>query len=481
MVRRIGFGGQVALITLAGALLRAVCIARQPLWRDEAFTALAVQHTLQSMLDIVSRDSAPPLAYILNHYVATFLSAQPAALRLVSLMAGTMMVPLGALLGRRVAGNRAGIFAAIACAILPSLVVSSRDARMYALASMLTMASVLAVWRFLESPGLRRWLVFTLLMTAGLLTDYFFAFAMIAIFIATALAYRPPLRVTVRIALGNIVAGLLLVPWLIRAKAQFSHAGTPFWVEPVGGKTISGTLVQFFSGPPIEPETPFKILLQVFQGGAVVAGALLLVVLAVHRHRLTLEQRYSALFLAIAGSTGTLLLAAISVWHPLLEARYASVTWGPLIVLIGVGATLVRHDVSRYATAAAGLLATLALSAAVTQPNTPATVAYLDAHLNGGSVVAAPSEYLLLRYYGDERLRQATHVIATDLPWFWGTAVYPPDAVQPSLPATTLATRRPVLVVAGVGDPPPITTPPGYRQAGVWCVARTCVTTFAPG
>ena len=59
-----GYAGKIWLITGAGLVARLALVAYQPLWRDEAFTALAVQRPLGAMLDVVRNDSAPPLFYL---------------------------------------------------------------------------------------------------------------------------------------------------------------------------------------------------------------------------------------------------------------------------------------------------------------------------------------------------------------------------------------------------------------------------------
>src|ERR1017187_10993375 len=96
-----GYAGRLGLITAAGLVARLALVAYQPLWRDEAFTALAVQRPLGSMLDVVRNDSAPPLFYLVERLFAV-VSTSPAVLRLFPALVGTAAIPVVAALGRRV-------------------------------------------------------------------------------------------------------------------------------------------------------------------------------------------------------------------------------------------------------------------------------------------------------------------------------------------------------------------------------------------
>jgi len=91
-VLRSTYAGRVAIITALGLGARLALIGYQPLWRDEAFTAVAVGRSLGSMLAAVRADSAPPLAYLVDHAVASVWS-WPAGLRLLPAVVGAAAIP----------------------------------------------------------------------------------------------------------------------------------------------------------------------------------------------------------------------------------------------------------------------------------------------------------------------------------------------------------------------------------------------------
>jgi hypothetical protein len=359
-------------------------------------------------------------------------------------------------------------------------VLASRDARPYALAGTLTLAAFLLLLRATERPTPPRWLAYAVVAAAALWTEYFAIFALAAMLIGVAWWLRPAWRLRLLAGPATAAALLSLAPWLLAARAQFQHAETPFWVEPVGLKTVSGTLLQFFSGPPIDPGIPWKIPLQVLQGIAIGCGALSLLLLVLRRHRLSPPERGAAALCAIAGGGGVVLLTAVSLWHPLLEARYASVVWSPLLALVGVGLSLVPRRPATWLLAGM-LVPSVGLSLAITHPETRQLLPAIEARLGPHDLVDAhPSEYLLLLYGGDPALRGRLHVVSDDVPWFWGTAAYPPGAVLPAVPSDLVRDRGRLLYVSEPEDPMP-DAPGGYSVTDQICTVRVCLTVFGPG
>lgn len=467
-------GRPIAAIAALGLILRAAFLDRQPLWRDEAFTAVVVQRPWGEMLDAVRHDSAPPLQYCIEHLVAS-VSAAPWALRLPSLLASVALIPLAAALARRAGGDHAAIAAALVVAVLPATVISGRDARMYALAATLSCASVLLLWRLIEVPTWRRGLAWALVAALALWTQYFALLALAAAGVAALWWLRPPRRAIVIAAVAGTAALATLVPWLLVATAQFQHAGTPFWVEPVGPKTISGTAVQFFSGPPIDPGVPFKIPLQALQGLAVTGGGLLLLVLIVRRRALDEPVRRATAFLSATGLLGIALLVVLSLWQPLLEARYASVLWTPLLAVCGVAVTLLDRRAAAALTAALAV-PSLVLSAAVTHPQ---TADVLPASVPPGSLlISAPSQYLLVEFYAGDAVRGATHVVGDGVPWYWGTAAFPGGAIIPAVPSKVTADNGTIYWIGEPEDAPP-TLPGTYRMTSQRCAIRVCLDVFS--
>lgn len=468
---------RIAWITLVGGLFRIILLGQQELWRDEAFTAVVVRMPFGDMLSAVSRDSAPPLSYLLDHAIA-LVDTSPAALRFVPALAGTALIPLTAALARRIRGDSAGVWAAAFVAIVPATVLSSRDARMYALGGTVAVAATLLLWRAIERPGLRRWVLYATLAAAAIWTEYFDAFAIGSALLAVVVALRPCRRTIVTAAGWTALAGASIAPWLVAARAQFEHAGSPFWVEPLGVGPVAGSVVQFLSGPPIDPGVPFQLALQGLQ---VVAGLAMLLAFWwawAKRGSLDAGARRAAACCLVAGSAGILAVLVVSIVRPLLDARYLSVMWLPLFVFGGLGLSFAPRHV------ALGVLfliafPTLVLSVAPTRPDTSGLLPEIESRLGENDFIeASPRQYLLLLDEGSTRVRDRLHVVGP-VDWFWGTAAYPAGAIVSGVPPSVVEHRGQVLAVGEPEDSTPV-VPAGYRETAKVCRTRVCLSIFSP-
>ena len=466
----------VIALTALGLAVRVLWLGHEPIWRDEAFTALVVQRNVGGMLDAVRNDSAPPLSYLLTHLFVLLLGPTVPALRLTSAMAGTVIVPVVAAIARRCAGDRAGLWAAGICALVPALVWSGRDARMYAMATSLVALSALALWRAADAPSPARWLLYGLAVLLAIYTQYFALLAIPAQLIALRFALRASWR-TVATAAAVCGASLVaLVPWLIFAAPQFRHAETPFWVPPLSLNSIRGAVMQFFTGPPIENGANGLLAIQILQAGAVVAGIAAVILLVLRRKTLG----SAAAYVALCGGLPLIALVVISVWRSLLEARYAGVVWGPLFALVAVGLASVNRVWVKAVLAALLVGPTVGFSLLITHPDTPALIAYMAPRLHPNDFIdAAPGDYLLLLYYGDANLRAHTHIVAEREAWFWGTAAYPPDALIPTVPAATVQNGATIYWVDDAGRPLR-GKPAGYVLMRFECFSTVCLATYQP-
>jgi 4-amino-4-deoxy-L-arabinose transferase-like glycosyltransferase len=470
-----GYAGKIWLITGAGLVARLALLAYQPLWRDEAFTALAVQRPLGSMLDVVRNDSAPPLFYLVERLFAV-VSTSPAVLRLFPVLLGTAAIPLLAALGRRIAGDPGGVWSAVIGAIAPALLVASLDARMYILATTLVLASTLCLLRALERPSAVRWALYALTSILAVYTVYFALFAVFAQVIIVAVLHRRRLRTVVIVGALGLATLVSLVPWIIAARAQLSHSTGAFWVPSLSVTSLFGGLEQFFTGPPLNTWVTGFALLRALELAGDVAGCLALAALLVNRKRLTAAGTGTAalLGLAVVAGVGVMLLA--SFYHPLEDGKYLSTAWAPAYALLGAGVATMPWR--RVAVGAGAVTAAVAAATvlSITNPETPMALAAVDGQVSRGDLVAAyPSEYLLVLYYGDGAIAGNTRSLAVNVPWFWGTAVYPPGAVLHALPRPGSSA---VWYVYEPGDPMPDTA--GYHIESTRCWTGVCVTMLSP-
>ena len=121
----------LAVLVLLGLALRTVAIGREPLWSDEALTAILVRYPWWSF-PFTSIDPTPPLFYWLEKALVPEGDG-PVAWRSLSLAMGVATIGLTYWLGRELKSRGAGLVAAGLVAVSAPLVDYSQEARAYAL------------------------------------------------------------------------------------------------------------------------------------------------------------------------------------------------------------------------------------------------------------------------------------------------------------------------------------------------------------
>ncbi len=172
----------VSLLTLIGLILRVIRLNFQPLWWDEGYSVWFATHSLPQMAALTARDIHPPLYYALLHLWIALWGPGPIALRSLSVLFGVLTIPVAYLVGRELAGPRAGLWAAALFALSPIHIYYSQEVRMYGLVAGLSLgamycaARILGLTRFGETPPARStWVGYALLTLAALYTQYYAA------------------------------------------------------------------------------------------------------------------------------------------------------------------------------------------------------------------------------------------------------------------------------------------------------------------
>ncbi|MDQ6748511.1 MAG: glycosyltransferase family 39 protein [Candidatus Dormibacteraeota bacterium] len=444
-------------VTLLGLAARGVALGRSPLWSDEAFMGELMRRSFREMITVVHNDNHPPLQYLLVRG-ATALGNTPVTLRLPSVLAGAAAVPVAMALGRRLGGDRAGIASGGLVALMPLLVLWSRDARMYALATTMVLVMALALWRAVENPTRGRVAVYGLTVLVGLYSHYLVALAVPMQLLAAALFLRPRRRVLVRLGVAAAAAAAALAPWLLYALPQFRHAGEPYWSRAFSIPGVA-TEVLYQAGHPGPT-------------GLLVAGTLLgpplLVLVSVAMYRSSADrERRGLLYVLGCGGLSLLVLFVVSLKRPLLDERFLNLYTTQFLPVAG----LALAWGSRRWLIAVALVALLGVTATevatLPTPEVPAVTSYLNAHVDPSRDVVAlagPRQYFPILYYGNTATRASVRVVNIDVHWYDGLAGFRAGDLVPAVPD---AAHDIYLVTnADQADPP--------MPGGVHRTARTC-------
>ena len=156
-INKVGFGPRrnlkpmlvLAAITLAGFLVRLVEIERWPLWGDEALTLMIAQWPLD-ILFVAAIDPTPGLYYTLHKlFLGPMVGA--AAARSISLLCGTLLIPVAYFLARE--ARVPAMLAAGLVALSFPLIDYSQEARAYSLLVLLVALSALFFIRWSRTRG----------------------------------------------------------------------------------------------------------------------------------------------------------------------------------------------------------------------------------------------------------------------------------------------------------------------------------------
>ncbi|MEA2154144.1 MAG: mannosyltransferase [Solirubrobacteraceae bacterium] len=391
------------LVVLAGAALRFATLDVQSLWYDEAVSAHLLQMDLGAMLRAIpDSESAPPLYYVLAWLWAQVAGTGEVGLRALPALFGTATIPVAWALGRRLGGERAGLFAAALVAVNPLLVWFSQEARAYSLLALLGALSALLWLRALESPRRGRLLAWGVVAALALATHYYAIF-LVAPEALWLLLRAPDTRARLAALAAPVAAAAALLPLALRQRSNDSAAF-------IGESGLAHRLVQVPKQFLVGYDAPRERLLAVVSTVALlVAGAgLAWLLTASGRGRFAARARGDAARLtaiAAAALVVPVLLALAGEDHIITRNLLAAL---PIVLaLAGAGLGAVAAVARRPAAAAAALACALGLVAVLGVAGDPAYqrddwrgAAHAIGDAGGDRViVAAPGALIPLRYY----------------------------------------------------------------------------------
>jgi hypothetical protein len=204
----------LAIVMLAG-LVRLNRSGDLSLWLDEGLTVGESRFPWDGVVGLLGPyDEHPPLYFALTKLMS-ILVPEVYAGRLVSVIAGTLTVPVVYALGRRLLDRKAGLVAAVIVAFAPLLVWYSQEARMYASTAFFVSLAYLAFFAAIHT-GMRRWaLVYALSLWLAMEFDYSALFALLPHGLLIAIALYRDKRRGALVLLGALAAFVAYVPWML--------------------------------------------------------------------------------------------------------------------------------------------------------------------------------------------------------------------------------------------------------------------------
>lgn len=360
----------VALLTLAGAALRAFRLGSHSLWYDEGFSVYLASMSLREATAWTARDVAPPLYYYLLHFWQAAFGTSEAAVRSLSALAGTLTIPAIYAVGRMLFGCLAGFLAAALVAASPLYIWYSQETRTYA---QLTFLGLVAAWLLLkvlteQGARRRRWYwVGLLFAAAGVSLSHMTGVLLLAVLaVAFVLGWvawirRPPVLVE---GLAVTVAfALLHVPWVALALKNLGmYRG--YWVGTLGVVgVVRRAFLSYWTGETVFSQTADALLPAFIAATTLAAAALLAGVLrrSAPLDESLLPRWFALLFPALYTALPVALFIALFLNRPKFETRHLLFASPGMFLILGgglavlMGGRLFRARRVRWAARSVGL------------------------------------------------------------------------------------------------------------------------------
>jgi len=355
----IGVGAVLAVAV--GMVLR--FWTRSDLWLDEALTVNIARLPVHEIPAYLKRDGAPPLYYVLLHYWTGAFGTSDMAVRSLAGVFGIATIPLAWLAGQRLGGRTAAWAAMLLVGTSPFAVHYDTEARMYSLVALLTVLGFLALDRTLRNPRAGN-LVAVAAVTGLLLYTHYWSIYLLGTTLVwlgfQAWRGRPEWRRGARSALAAAAVGCVtFLPWVPIFLFQSKHTGTP-WATPASFAAMVNAVASFAGGSTSQGRA-LALLFFALTG-------LGLFGMATDRLHIDLDirTRRTGRPLAVV-VTGTLVAAIIGglASNSAFDARYASVVFIPLILMVSLGLTVFQDRHVRVSV----LALAMALGLAASVPN----------------------------------------------------------------------------------------------------------------
>src|SRR3954471_12441669 len=348
----------IGVLVVAGVVLR--FFARQALWLDEAQSVAIAKLPLTgpgtTLWDGLRQDGSPPLYYLLLHFWTEVFGTGTAVVRALSALLNLAAIYPLYVLALRVVGQRPARVVVLLYVCSPYALYYSTETRMYSLVILLTVLYGLGLEKTVRAPN--AFSVISIGVTAaGLaLTHYWCIYLLITMTgILLFVAWRRQNRNAWLALLGQVLGGVLLLPWAPTLLYQLKHTGTP-WGEPASLSAVLHAYGWWAGGPSVAGRLALLVVapLIVFA----VCGT------AVSSRSVLVEWKTKQPGLLLFGITTGTLIVAILIGQATGSAyadRYTATAFIPFLLLTGVGTAVILSE--RVLVLAIGSLALLGIVA----------------------------------------------------------------------------------------------------------------------
>ncbi len=247
----------------------------QGVWFDEGYSLIISKQSTAEMIRLTSVDVHPPLYYLLLQGWAHIFNSWDVILRLLSalLMGGAVL--FGGMLSKKLFGKREALFVLPFLILCPMLLRYGFELRMYSLAALIGVAAtyvlVCAVGAKNTKKRLVLYIIYALLVAAGMYTHYYMALLWMAHFVWLvwqSIKNKQPVFRS-QWFMAYVISVILFIPWMPAFINQFMGGVLASVVQPMTIENLIGVLSFTFLYKPVWQLNALDSLLVVFVASAI--------------------------------------------------------------------------------------------------------------------------------------------------------------------------------------------------------------------
>ena len=231
------------LVLIAASMILRTRYLNGEFWMDEGIAVGISGHALSAIPGVLRYDGSPPLYYMVLHVWMAMFGNSEAATHTLSLLFGTLCIPVALWGGWSLFGKRAGMMAAVLFAFSAFITEYSQETRMY---SMMALLGLLATIGFLHGFVYRRRKYLILFSVAQALMLYTHAWGIfygvgcaITVLVLWRISPQEERKGLIRDGIYAFAgAGILFLPWLPTFLYQAAHTAAPWDSSPRFGAPV---------------------------------------------------------------------------------------------------------------------------------------------------------------------------------------------------------------------------------------------------
>lgn len=248
----------IAILLVGLAIFATIALINAPrasIWFDEAFSTYIAQFSFWDIARYTASDVHPPLYYWALKIWSDVFGTTELAYRSLSILFGGAAISTAFVLARKFFGRKVAWLSLLFLIISPMVIRYSDEARMYTMAAFIVMLATYFMVKATETNKTKYWVWYGVMVSLGMWTHYFTAFAWLAHWAWRATQvwrkgdkpkvfwkkfFSKQWIITYSVAVG------LFLPWLPFMAFQVGVVQSGFWIGPVGVDTPVNYMTNYF-------------------------------------------------------------------------------------------------------------------------------------------------------------------------------------------------------------------------------------------